>query len=484
MLARRYGVVNQLNRVDGRHRATTGSASSPAGTPTTSCARRCVCSGSPTTTSLRARRHPPAAAVDADAARRRQPCASSPTACRGGRRRGEEPDARAAREERAVRRRNERPLVVGRPTSDGAPLVPGTGTLDADAHAGGRCARASPPRLGDDRLRPLPAGATRSLIPLTVNRTPFFCTGCPHNISTRVPDGTLVGGGIGCHTMVALMEPDRVGDIVGLTAMGNEGAQWIGMAPFVDRDHLVQNLGDGTFFHSGSLAIRAAVRGRRQHHLQAALQRHRGDDRRPGPAGSAARARGRRSSLLLEGVRAGHRHHRRSGRVRRRRVRPACRDRRRGVGPAAPDRGAGGAGHGARRHGADPRPALRRREPPGAQPRQAGQARLPGRHQRAGVRGLRRLRRQEQLPVGAAGRHRVRAARRASTRRAATSTCRASRGDCPAFATVTVDADGSDRRRAQIRPSSAIPPPGSPSPRPLVPATSSRSASRASAAPA
>ena len=74
-----------------------------------------------------------------------------------------------------------------------------------------------------------------------------------------MPEGTLVGGGIGCHAMVALMEPERVGDIAGLTAMGNEGAQWIGMAPFVERDHLVQNLGDGTFFHSGSLAIRAAV---------------------------------------------------------------------------------------------------------------------------------------------------------------------------------------------------------------------------------
>jgi indolepyruvate ferredoxin oxidoreductase len=114
-------------------------------------------------------------------------------------------------------------------------------------------------RLGDDALRPLPSTRQASLIPLTVNRTPFYCSGCPHNLSTRVPEGTLVGGGIGCHAMIALMEPARVGDIAGLTAMGNEGAQWIGMEPFVERDHLVQNIGDGTFFHSGSLAIRAAV---------------------------------------------------------------------------------------------------------------------------------------------------------------------------------------------------------------------------------
>ena len=153
---------------------------------------------------------------------------------------------------------DERPRVVGRHDETGRPLVPGTGMLDADRLLEPLRARLAQ-RIGDERLRPLPTKAEPSRIPLTVNRTPFYCSGCPHNLSTRVPEGTLVGGGIGCHAMVALMEPERVGDIAGLTAMGNEGAQWIGMSPFVERDHLVQNLGDGTYFHSGSLAIRAAV---------------------------------------------------------------------------------------------------------------------------------------------------------------------------------------------------------------------------------
>ena len=60
--------------------------------------------------------------------------------------------------------------------------------------------------------------------------------------------------------MALLMDPERVGDIAGVTAMGNEGTQWIGMSPFVERDHFIQNLGDGTYFHTGQLAITAASR--------------------------------------------------------------------------------------------------------------------------------------------------------------------------------------------------------------------------------
>ncbi len=151
------------------------------------------------------------------------------------------------------------PRVVGRRDERGDALVPGHGTLDVDTLLRPLHARLSA-RL-DTRLRPLDEviSPQRTRIPLTVNRAPFYCSGCPHNRSTRAEPGTLVGGGIGCHAMVAMMDPERVGDIVGLTCMGGEGAQWIGMAPFVGRDHLVQNLGDGTFFHSGSLAVRAAV---------------------------------------------------------------------------------------------------------------------------------------------------------------------------------------------------------------------------------
>ncbi len=86
-------------------------------------------------------------------------------------------------------------------------------------------------------------------------RTPYFCSGCPHNTSTRVPEGSRAGAGIGCHIMALWMDRDTSG----YTHMGGEGANWIGEAPFSTRDHVFQNIGDGTYNHSGILAIRAAV---------------------------------------------------------------------------------------------------------------------------------------------------------------------------------------------------------------------------------
>lgn len=86
-------------------------------------------------------------------------------------------------------------------------------------------------------------------------RLPWFCSGCPHNSSTRLPEGSRAYAGIGCHYMVQWMDRETTG----FTHMGGEGANWIGEAPFSTRDHVFQNLGDGTYNHSGILAIRAAV---------------------------------------------------------------------------------------------------------------------------------------------------------------------------------------------------------------------------------
>ncbi len=86
-------------------------------------------------------------------------------------------------------------------------------------------------------------------------RLPYFCSGCPHNSSTKVPSGSRAYAGIGCHFMVQWMDRDTLG----FTHMGGEGANWIGEAPFSTREHVFQNIGDGTYNHSGIQAIRAAV---------------------------------------------------------------------------------------------------------------------------------------------------------------------------------------------------------------------------------
>ena len=150
------------------------------------------------------------------------------------------------------------PLVVGKHHEDGRILMQAWGQLDADAIIGGLRERLSP-RLADRLVPEQPAIEPRQLIPLRTSRTPFFCSGCPHNWGTKVPDNALVAAGTGCHGMTLLMDPERVGDGIGVTAMGNEGAQWVGMEPFVETDHLFQNFGDGTFFHSAQLALQYCV---------------------------------------------------------------------------------------------------------------------------------------------------------------------------------------------------------------------------------
>ena len=88
-----------------------------------------------------------------------------------------------------------------------------------------------------------------------ITRTPYFCSGCPHNTSTKVPEGSRAFAGIGCHFMALWM--DRSTET--FTHMGGEGVPWVGVAPFTKEEHVFANLGDGTYFHSGSLAIRQAV---------------------------------------------------------------------------------------------------------------------------------------------------------------------------------------------------------------------------------
>jgi indolepyruvate ferredoxin oxidoreductase len=97
--------------------------------------------------------------------------------------------------------------------------------------------------------------AQSALDTFELQRKPFFCSGCPHNSSTKVPEGSRAMAGIGCHGMAAFVREDTKG----LTHMGGEGATWYGAAKFSKRDHMFQNMGDGTYYHSGLMAIRGAV---------------------------------------------------------------------------------------------------------------------------------------------------------------------------------------------------------------------------------
>lgn len=151
------------------------------------------------------------------------------------------------------------PRVLGKKDETGAWLFPAKGALDPLDIAiviGERILRIAPDEVIAARVLELRrAQEARSLPPDVFVRAPYFCAGCPHNTSTIVPEGAHAYAGIGCHYMAQWM--DRATD--GFTQMGAEGANWIGEAPFSTRGHVFQNLGDGTYIHSGSLAIRAAV---------------------------------------------------------------------------------------------------------------------------------------------------------------------------------------------------------------------------------
>ncbi len=150
----------------------------------------------------------------------------------------------------------DRPLLLGKVDLDGRPLIPSEGELAPsdvieavlrwlDQHAPEFAARA---RQEQRKVEAITASG--------IQRLPAFCSGCPHNSSTIVPENSIAMGGIGCHGMAVWLPERRT---LATSQMGGEGATWIGLSPFNETEHIFQNLGDGTYFHSGYLAIRAAV---------------------------------------------------------------------------------------------------------------------------------------------------------------------------------------------------------------------------------
>ncbi|MBV1895192.1 MAG: indolepyruvate ferredoxin oxidoreductase family protein [Rhodobacteraceae bacterium] len=154
----------------------------------------------------------------------------------------------------------QQPIVVGKRDQQGNRMVPAHGevnpTMIARILAGQFADLPGLPDL-DACLAGIEARETAPNAEHTdLTRIPFFCSGCPHNSGLRAPKGSRVFGGVGCHAMAVWVPGSGVEFF---TQMGGEGCTWIGEAPFSEIDHVFQNLGDGTFHHSGSLAIRATV---------------------------------------------------------------------------------------------------------------------------------------------------------------------------------------------------------------------------------
>ncbi len=152
-----------------------------------------------------------------------------------------------------------RPRVIGKYDQEGQRVLCTAGILSPGEVAqfvGHRLLRFANDPTIRDRLDYLAArhDRRRNQAPVSA-RTPYFCSGCPHNRSTKVPDGSRALAGIGCHYMALSMDRNTAT----FTQMGGEGASWVGQAPFTRTEHVFANLGDGTFIHSGSLAIRQAL---------------------------------------------------------------------------------------------------------------------------------------------------------------------------------------------------------------------------------
>ncbi len=154
---------------------------------------------------------------------------------------------------------NLRPTITGKKDEQGVDQFPINGDLSPTLIAEVMIKRLSSfvpvPKLSDKiarlRTREKRAAAT---VP-AMNRIPYFCSGCPHSTGTKVPEGSRALAGIGCHFLSLFMDRQTAT----YTQMGGEGTPWIGQAPFTTEEHVFVNLGDGTYFHSGSLAIRASI---------------------------------------------------------------------------------------------------------------------------------------------------------------------------------------------------------------------------------
>ncbi|OCC25610.1 indolepyruvate ferredoxin oxidoreductase [Croceicoccus estronivorus] len=148
------------------------------------------------------------------------------------------------------------PILTGKMDESGAPLISSEAELNATVLS--QVIATTLSRQGVN-IAPPCHGKPNTASGGSLVRMPSFCAGCPHNTSTKVPEGSVAFGGIGCHGMATFL-PER--NTPTLFQMGGEGAAWIGLSPFTEKQHMFQNLGDGTYFHSGLLAIRAAVAGK------------------------------------------------------------------------------------------------------------------------------------------------------------------------------------------------------------------------------